>query len=120
MSTGHDYSWFTYPEHHQEGIRASGSEHNPDLTGKSWRMTLKRATNKGVPVPVEAFKEKGADFIVRDNLADLVGAMNGLSGENSCARSHQAQIQARDRRWTNPSSRMRRRRHPQCATLHRR
>ena len=38
-------------------------------------MTLKRATNKGAPAPVEAFKQKGADFIVRDNLGDLVAAM---------------------------------------------
>ena len=54
----------------------SGSEQNPDLTGKSWLMTLKRATNKGAPAPVEAFKQHGVDFIVRDNLTDLVAAMN--------------------------------------------
>ena len=36
------------PEHHQ-GVRAL-REQNPDLTGKSWRMTIKRATNKGHPL----------------------------------------------------------------------
>ena len=45
-----------------------------DLTGKSWLMTARRATNKGAPAPVEAFKTHGADFVVRDNLADLVAA----------------------------------------------
>ena len=44
-------------------------------------MTVKRATNKGAPGPVEAFKTHGADFVVRDNLADLVAGMNALSGD---------------------------------------
>jgi len=34
-------------------------------------MTARRATNKGAPAPVEAFKTHGADFIVRDDFADL-------------------------------------------------
>jgi len=40
----------------------SGSEQNPDITGKSWLMTARRATNKGAPAPVEAFKSHGVDF----------------------------------------------------------
>jgi hypothetical protein len=76
----------------------SGSEQNPDLTGKSWRMTLRRAINKGAPAPVEAFKKHGADFIVRDNLADLVGAMNAVAGNELLKLDHiKAQIEARDR-----------------------
>jgi predicted oxidoreductase len=66
-------------------------------------MTLNRATNKGAPEPVEAFKEKGADFIVRDNLADLVSAMNALSGDNLLQLDHiKRQIEARDREMSNP------------------
>ena len=66
-------------------------------------MTIKRATNKGAPAPVEAFKQKGADFIVRDNLQELVSAMNALSGDNLLKLDHiKAQIEARDREMTNP------------------
>ncbi len=104
MSTGHDYSWFILTQSIiKKEFALSGSEQNPDLTGKSWRMTIKRATNKGAPAPVEAFKQKGADFIVRDNLADLVSAMNALSGDNLLQFDHiKAQIEARDREMTNP------------------
>jgi predicted oxidoreductase len=103
MSTGHDYSWFILTQSIiKKEFALSGSEQNPDLTGKSWRMTIKRATNKGAPAPVEAFKQHGADFIVRDNLADLVSAMNALSGDNLLQFDHiKAQIEARDREMDN-------------------
>src|SRR5207247_10538816 len=65
--------------------------------------TIPRATNKGAPAPVEAFKKHGADFIVRDNLGDLVTAMNALSGDNLLKLDHiKAQIEARDREMANP------------------
>jgi predicted oxidoreductase len=104
MSTGHDYSWFILTQSIiKKEFALSGSEQNPDLTGKSWRMTVKRATNKGAPAPVEAFKQHGADFIVRDNLADLVHAMNALSGDNLLRLDHiKTQIEARDREMSNP------------------
>ena len=104
MGTGHDYSWFILTQSIiKKEFALSGSEQNPDLTGKSWRMTIKRATNKGAPAPVEAFKEKGADFIVRDNLDDLVGAMNALAGNDLLRLDHiKAQIEARDREIDNP------------------
>src|SRR5712675_2142487 len=104
MSTGYDYSWFILTQSIiKREFALSGSEQNPDLTGKSWRMTINRATNKGAPEPVEAFKQKGADFIVRDNLADLVSAMNVLSGDNLLKLEHiKAQIEARDREIENP------------------
>ena len=69
MGTGYDYSWFILTQSIiKKEFALSGSEQNPDLTGKSWRMTIKRATNKGAPAPVEAFKQHGADFIVRDKI----------------------------------------------------
>jgi len=104
MGTGYDYSWFVLTQSIiKKEFALSGSEQNPDLTGKSWWMTAKRATNKGAPAPVEAFKTKGIDFIVRDNLADLVGAMNALSGDNLLKLDHlKAQIEARDREIANP------------------
>lgn len=79
--TGHDHSWFIL---NQSIIRKefalSGSEQNPDLTGRDWRRIIGRAFGKEAPGPVEAFKKNGADFIVRDNLRDLVAAMNALTG----------------------------------------
>jgi uncharacterized protein len=104
MGTGYDYSWFILTQSIiKKEFALSGSEQNPDLTGKSWRMTIKRATNKGAPAPVEAFKQHGADFIVRDNLGDLVGAMNTLAGSDLLRHDHiKAQIEARDREITNP------------------
>ncbi|MCC8977555.1 FAD-binding dehydrogenase [Bradyrhizobium acaciae] len=104
MGTGYDYSWFILTQSIiKKEFALSGSEQNPDLTGKSWRMTIKRATNKGAPAPVEAFKQHGADFIVRDNLADLVSAMNKLAGNDLLQLDAiKTQIEARDREITNP------------------
>ena len=104
MGTGYDYSWFVLTQSIiKKEFALSGSEQNPDLTGKSWLMTARRATNKGAPAPVEAFKSKGVDFIVRDNLGDLVEAMNELSGDNLLKLDYvKAQIEARDREIDNP------------------
>jgi len=103
LSTGHDYSWFVLTQSIiKKEFALSGSEQNPDLTGKSWRMTVRRAFNKGAPAPVEAFKSHGADFIVRDNLADLVSAMNALVGNDLLKLDAiKTQIEARDREITN-------------------
>ncbi|AWM03791.1 FAD-binding dehydrogenase [Bradyrhizobium amphicarpaeae] len=104
MSTGYDYSWFILTQSIiKKEFALSGSEQNPDLTGKSWRMTLRRATNKGAPAPVEAFKSHGVDFIVRDKIEDLVAAMNKLAGSDLLKLEHvRKQIEARDREIANP------------------
>jgi len=103
LSTGHDYSWFVLTQSIiKKEFALSGSEQNPDLTGKSWLMTARRAINKGAPAPVEAFKKHGADFIVRDNLADLVSAMNALVGSDHLKiGAIKTQIEARDREIEN-------------------
>ncbi|MFZ5731168.1 MAG: FAD-binding dehydrogenase [Pseudomonadota bacterium] len=103
MKSGHEYSWFILTQAIiKKEFALSGSEQNPDLTGKSWLMTARRAINKGAPAPVEAFKDKGKDFIVRDTLADLVAAMNQHSGENLLNFDHiKMQIEARDREIEN-------------------
>jgi predicted oxidoreductase len=104
MSTDNDYSWFVLTQSIiKKEFALSGSEQNPDLTGRSWLMTARRATNKGAPGPVEAFKSHGADFIVRDKLNDLVAAMNALVGNDLLKAEHlKAQIEARDREIENP------------------
>jgi predicted oxidoreductase len=81
MQSGYDYSWFILTQKIiQKEFALSGSEQNPDLTGKSGRMVAKRVL-PGAPAPVEAFKQKGADFIVESNLFDLVKRMNALTKE---------------------------------------
>jgi predicted oxidoreductase len=104
MASGHDYSWFILTQSIiKKEFALSGSEQNPDLTSRSWRMTLQRATNKGAPGPVEAFKQHGVDFIVRDTLDDLVAGMNALTGDNLLETDHiRQQIAARDRELDNP------------------
>jgi len=104
QSTGYDYSWFVLTQAIiKKEFALSGSEQNPDLTGKSWLMTARRATNKGAPAPVEAFKDHGIDFVVRDNLDDLVAAMNELSGDHLLKLDDiTTQIEARDRTMANP------------------
>ena len=104
MRTGYDYSWFILTQSIiKKEFGLSGSEQNPDLTGKSWRQVIRRAGAKGGPEPVEAFKNKGADFIVRDNLEDLVAAMNKLGGTSLLDPAFiRTQIEARDREIDNP------------------
>jgi hypothetical protein len=81
VRSGYDHSWFLLNQRIIEREFAlSGSEQNPDLTGRSIRMTLGRV-RPGAPPPVEAFKQQGVDFVVRKTLPDLVSGMNNLTGE---------------------------------------
>ncbi|QXQ10912.1 FAD-binding dehydrogenase [Paeniglutamicibacter sp. Y32M11] len=80
--TGHDYSWFILNRRIiGKEFALSGSEQNPDLTGKDIRAVLARA-RVDVPGPVQAFLDRGEDFIQSDTLDELVTKMNELTGEN--------------------------------------
>ncbi|MER9198302.1 FAD-binding dehydrogenase [Mesorhizobium sp. M0933] len=106
MSTGFDHSWFILTKKIiQKEFALSGSEQNPDLTGKSWRQVLGRATS-GVPAPVKAFMEKGEDFIVEPDLPALVARMNAAAGGEPLLELAQVEreIRARDRQLDNPFS----------------
>ncbi|SDD22145.1 hypothetical protein SAMN05216270_102388 [Glycomyces harbinensis] len=82
MTTGHEYTWFVLTQKILEKEFAlSGSEQNPDLTGKNVKLLLKRVL-PGAPGPVEAFKKHGADFAVAATLPELVAKMNSITGEN--------------------------------------
>ena len=62
-------------------------------------------SGKSATGPVEAFKEHGADFVVADNLADLVKGMNGITDDALIDEAHlRAQIEARDAQVDNPFS----------------
>jgi predicted oxidoreductase len=107
LSTGHDWSWFILTQKIiEKEFALSGSEQNPDITGKDWKLLLKsRLLGKGAPAPVEAFKKHGEDFIVRNTLEELVPAMNQLAGSNLLdLNSIRIQIEARDRQILNPFS----------------
>ncbi|PDQ21370.1 FAD-binding dehydrogenase [Mesorhizobium sanjuanii] len=106
MATGFGYSWFILTRKIiQKEFALSGSEQNPDLTGKSWRQVLGRATS-GIPGPVKAFMEKGEDFIVESELPALVSRMNALAGGEPLLELAQVEreIRARDRQLDNPFS----------------
>jgi predicted oxidoreductase len=106
MSTGFDYSWFILTKKIiQKEFALSGSEQNPDLTGKSWRQVIGRATS-GIPGPVKAFMEKGEDFIIEAELPALVARMNALAGGEPLLELGQVEreIRARDRQLDNPFS----------------
>jgi len=106
MATGFDHSWFILTEKIiRKEFALSGSEQNPDLTGKSWRQVLGRATS-GIPGPVRAFMEKGEDFIVEANLSTLVARMNALAGGEPLLDLAQVEreIRARDMQLDNPFS----------------
>jgi hypothetical protein len=99
--TGYDYSWFVLTQRIiAREFALSGSEQNPDLTGKSIRKVLGRRF--GVPGPVDAFKKQGVDFIVRNTLPELVAEMNALAGAPLIdAAALEREIQARDREIDN-------------------
>ncbi|EUB96153.1 fumarate reductase/succinate dehydrogenase flavoprotein domain protein [Rhizobium sp. CF080] len=104
MATGYDYSWFVL---NQSIIRKefalSGSEQNPDLTGRDWKLTAKRAIGKKATGPVEDFKEHGEDFVIADSLAELVAGMNRLTGSNLLDLADiEREIVARDGQVANP------------------
>ncbi|MGE1128908.1 FAD-binding dehydrogenase [Bacillus wiedmannii] len=102
QKSGYDYSWFILTQKIiEKEFALSGSEQNPDLTGKNIRKVLERAF-PGAPGPVKAFMDKGEDFIIADNLPDLVVGMNKLTGDNLLKLEDiERQIQARDREIDN-------------------
>ncbi|MES1928237.1 FAD-binding dehydrogenase [Salinisphaera dokdonensis CL-ES53] len=98
LATGHDYSWFVLTQKIiEKEFALSGSEQNPDMTSQQWREVLKSRLSKGAPPPVEAFKEHGEDFIVADDIGELVAGMNRLAGNEQIDRAAlEAEIVARD------------------------
>jgi predicted oxidoreductase len=103
MRSGYEHTWFVLTQRIiEKEFALSGSEQNPDVTGKSIRQVLGRARG-GAPAPVEAFKQKGVDFVVADTLAELVRGMNELAGEPTLDLAElERVIVARDREVDNP------------------
>jgi predicted oxidoreductase len=78
---GHPYTWFLLNRAIiKREFALSGSEQNPDFTGKSIWRTLRRL-GSAIQPPVQSFMDHGADFVVRDSLRALVDGMNALQGD---------------------------------------
>ncbi|SHL02807.1 hypothetical protein SAMN05443637_116130 [Pseudonocardia thermophila] len=103
MASGYDHSWFVLTQKIVEKeLALSGSEQNPDLTGKSVTQVLGRVRG-GAPGPVQAFLDKGADFVIAPTVGELVDGMNKLTDEPLLdAAEIERQIAARDREVANP------------------
>ncbi|MFE4551902.1 FAD-binding dehydrogenase [Streptomyces sp. NPDC056785] len=103
MRTGYDYTWFVLDQKIiGKEFALSGSEQNPDLTGKSVKGVFGRA-RADVPGPVRAFMDNGADFVVEKDLGALVRGMNALTKEPLIDEAAlRREIVARDREITNP------------------
>lgn len=101
--TGYDHSWFILTQRIiAREFALSGSEQNPDLTNRSWRQVLGRARGGRAPGPVEAFKERGVDFVVEHSLSALVRRMNALAGEDLLSEAEvERVIRSRDRELAN-------------------
>ncbi|MFJ2772302.1 FAD-binding dehydrogenase [Streptomyces sp. NPDC087300] len=103
MGTGYDYTWFVLNQRIiGKEFTLSGSEQNPDLTGKSVRGVIDRARSE-VPGPVKAFMDHGADFVVEKDLGSLVRGMNALTKEPLIDEAAlRRTLAARDREIANP------------------
>jgi predicted oxidoreductase len=77
--SGYDYTWFVLNARiigKEFGL--SGQEQNPDLTQRSVRQLLASRAGSGAPGPVQAFMDRGVDFVTGNSLRELVSAMNAL------------------------------------------
>ncbi len=100
----HDHSWFIVTEAMlAKEFALSGSEQNQDITNRNILGVLRSRLGKGPPREVAAFRDKGADFVVADDLETLVGRMNGLTEQPLLAPALiRAQIEDRDAQMANP------------------
>ncbi|MCK8679315.1 FAD-binding dehydrogenase [Streptomyces lichenis] len=101
--SGHGHTWFVLNQRIiGKEFTLSGSEQNPDLTGRSVRGVVDRA-RADVPAPVKAFMDHGVDFVVERDLASLVRGMNALTEEPLIDEAAlRREITARDREIANP------------------
>ncbi|NEM07886.1 FAD-binding dehydrogenase [Geodermatophilus normandii] len=102
--TGHEHSWFVSTRKIVEKEFAlSGSEQNPDLTGKDLKLLLDRVKS-GVSAPVQAFLDRGEDFVTATTLPELVAGMNRVTGgaPEIALGTVEREVVARDREVAHP------------------
>lgn len=101
--SGQDYTWFLLNRRIVEKEFAlSGQEQNPDLTSRSVRQLAMSRARSGPPPPVQAFIDRGVDFVHASSLRDLVAAMNDLPDVVPLDYATvEAEVTARDREVAN-------------------
>jgi len=102
--TGYDHSWFILTRKIiAREFALSGSEQNPDLTGRDRRAMLTSRLGGRVPGPVQAFVDHGEDFVTARSLRGLVDGMNKITGgePHLDAAAVKAEVAARDADATN-------------------
>lgn len=91
---GDEHTWFVLNRRIiGKEFALSGSEQNPDLTGRSVRQVLGRIT-RDMPDPVRAFLEKGEDFVQADSLDGLIARMDALVAADGGPRLDAAAVRA--------------------------
>ncbi|NCT90670.1 FAD-binding dehydrogenase [Cellulomonas sp. APG4] len=97
VGRGDDHSWFVL-NRAVMGVEfaLSGSEQNPDLTGKDLRAVVQRAL-PGAVAPVERFAAESQEFCWADDPYGLAARMNALTGTDRIDGARlDATIRARD------------------------
>jgi predicted oxidoreductase len=80
LASGHGHSWFVCNRTIAlKEFALSGSEQNPDLTGKDFRLLVSRL-NPGSDSPLRRFLDRGVDFLQAETAAELAAKMNELTG----------------------------------------
>jgi uncharacterized protein len=104
--SGYDYTWFILnAKIIEKEFALSGQEQNPDLTGQSIRELLRNRASSGPPRPVQAFVDRGVDFVSADSLRELVTGMNKLPDVVPLDYATvEAEVTARDREVVNKFS----------------
>jgi hypothetical protein len=105
MKSGYDHTWFVLTKKIiGKEFALSGSEQNPDLTGKSVRDVIGRA-REDMPGPVRAFLDNGVDFVQARSLPELIAKMNAVTDEPLLdADRVEREVAARDRELDNAFS----------------
>lgn len=102
LQTGYDHSWFVLTQQIiEKEFALSGSEQNPDLTGKSVVELLRQRLGKGAPGPVQAFIDNGVDFVHADDLDTLIGKMQKLTDAPLEANAVREAVRERDLAYGN-------------------
>ena len=123
MATGYDYSWFVLTQSIiKKEFALSGSEQNPDLTGKSWLMTRAPRHQQGRARAGGSVQEQGRRFH-RARQSRRSRRRDECAGRRQSAETRSSQGADRGAR---PRDRKSLRQgyagdeHPQCAPLYRR
>ena len=101
--SGYDYTWFVLNARIiEKEFALSGQEQNPDLTGQSVGQLIRSRVRSGPPGPVQAFVDRGVDFVSAHSLRELVTGMNKLPDVAPLDYAAvEAEVTARDREVAN-------------------